>query len=77
MSEWQPIETAPRDGQWILVYEYCKYEPSIHVVRWGVPQWSGGDKTWVTMAIGPNPDTYDADNASHWIPLPKPPEDKQ
>ena len=73
MAEWQPIETAPKDGTWILVFEHDEYSPSIHVVRWGQPEWGGGDLTWVTMALGPNPDTYDPHPVTHWMPLPDPP----
>lgn len=72
MREWKPIETAPKDGTWILVFEPSDYQPCVHVVRWGVPEWSGGDLTWVTVALGPNPDTYEPD-ATHWMPLPEPP----
>lgn len=74
--EWRPIETAPRDGTWLLVFEPSKWSPNIHVVRWGEPEWTlekSPPKTWVTMALGPNPDTYDADEATHWMPLPEPP----
>jgi hypothetical protein len=72
---WQPIETAPKDGTWILVYEHCEPLPSVYVVRWGVPEWWGAsvDETWVTIAVGPNPDTYNATDATHWMPLPDPP----
>ena len=72
--EWQPIETAPKDGSWILVFEPVVFEPCMHVVQWGESQWSiGSAKTWVTMALGPNPDTYDADQSTHWMPLPASP----
>lgn len=74
---WQPIETAPRDGTWVLVYEPREYEPRVHVAHWGTPEWHGGPSTWVTMALGPNPDTYNADDASHWMPLPPPPSDAE
>jgi hypothetical protein len=72
---WQPIETAPKDGTWILAYEPSKWPPQCHVVRWGLPEYWGqaGDETWVTVALGPNPDTYEADDATHWMPLPDPP----
>jgi hypothetical protein len=72
---WRTIESAPRDGTWILVYEPANCEPRCHVVRWGIPEWDGGDQTWVTIALGPNPDTYEPDDATHWMPLPKPPND--
>jgi len=75
MTDWQPIETAPKDGAWLLVFEPSDYPPNVHVVRWGLPEYWGksGDETWVTMAIGPNPDTYNADEATHWMPLPNDP----
>ena len=70
---WQPIETAPKDGTWILVFEPSRYPPHHHVVQWGPPEWGDWPDTWVTMALGPNPDTYDAEDATHWMPLPEPP----
>ena len=70
---WRPISEAPKDGTWIMVFEPSDAAPNVHVVRWGVPEWVGGDNTWVTMALGPNPDTYDANNATHFMPLPAPP----
>lgn len=42
MNGWLPIETAPKDGTWILVYEPTEDAPSCHVVRWGTPEWGGG-----------------------------------
>ena len=74
--EWRPIETAPKDGSWLMVYERSDFPPSVWVVRWGNIEGSGGwldEKCWVTVGLGPNPDTYDADMATHWMPLPDPP----
>lgn len=72
---WQPIETAPKDGTWILVNDGTgSAHPPVHVVHWSNPEWMGGPDTWVTMAIGPNPDTYEP-NPTHWMPIPTPPSD--
>jgi len=42
MSEWQPIETAPKDGAWIIVYGPHDYG-DVRIARWeSRPQY-----TWV------------------------------
>lgn len=67
--EWQPIETAPRDGTHILVAT----EGTIGLVWWedyavelydGVGWRDHGDMGWGGM-IGAEP--------THWMPLPDPP----
>lgn len=69
-NEWQPIETAPKDGTWILLYkeqelsgivqvdEWC---PSIQTVKWAYDRWCecSGYSAFATP--------------THWMPLPKPP----
>jgi len=59
MSEWQPIETAPKDGQNVLVYN--KY--GIQIGCWSVvqPEWCYQD-TYLPMR-----------QPTHWMPLPEPP----
>jgi hypothetical protein len=64
--EWQLIETAPKDGTWVLAFE----SPNMRVVRWGsvgVHLFSGrsGDERW-------NDGEYDF-APTHWMPLPEPP----
>lgn len=39
---WQPIETAPKDGTWIMLYYSDKYVPSIGF--WG--EFGGGKMAW-------------------------------
>lgn len=75
--QWQPIETAPRDGTYILA---CRagYLPAI-------TKWSVDLQTWTTI----EPDDMPCQDCwedyltmdikfipGHWMPLPKPPEDK-
>ena len=71
---WQPIETAPKDGTEVLVFgkwfgEIAKSapdaKPEMHVAKFyehGVWNITGGDTyaSWV--------------KATHWMPLPTPPE---
>ena len=68
MSDWQPIETAPKDGPWILVWDgvNTKWSPC-EVAQWRTVGRQSFDK----------PGWYDGDirliAASHWQPLPLPP----
>ena len=61
LEGWQPIETAPKDGREILVYEpmYCtigQWVDSKHGGAWWI---EGGQITG---------------HPTHWMPLPPPPE---
>jgi hypothetical protein len=74
MSEWQPIETAPKDG-----YPYLFFYPNgIGMTRysaryWATGEWRVGAKTitegwsdeWRQLRL--------QDEPSHWMPLPEPP----
>lgn len=59
MSEWQPIETAPRDGSFALgsSYEEWKYPFIMNF----------SDAQWVNTC------GYDEVSPTHWMPLPEPP----
>lgn len=69
-EDWQPIETAPKDGTEILGFMgYDNYgEPEMRVIWWrrGWGDWIG-DAVW-----GPDhdPETYEPIS---WMPLPAPP----
>lgn len=75
---WQPIETAPRDGREILVY-FAGRLASTYRVGWynlhgeTTPEnglWCVDDEK-----NGPYPlRRYNAEDATHWQPLPPPPE---
>lgn len=59
MSDWQPIETAPKDGTWVLVHRAHWYLPEL--VQWTYRGY------WESWAHGPFQPT-------HWIPVPLPPD---
>lgn len=69
MSEWQPIETAPKDGRWILAAWYHDdaddFGVAVGCVRYaGQHVWREKEGTGVDSAVGA---------PSHWMPLPEPP----
>lgn len=73
--DWQPIETAPRDGTRILLYRPLAdrtNDDKIDIKR-GVPR----DNSCWEETIPPGMDatnyTDGACKATHWMPLPEPP----
>lgn len=72
--EWQPIETAPRDGTYVLLYE-----PNLDI--------ASGNKTFVGKFGRVKYDSYGSKGVifedlstepwdwypTHWMPLPEPP----
>ena len=69
MTEWQPMETAPKDGTRILAWCLGAYDgPAATAVSW--------HSTYKVWWQDPNEATeYDPDDMapSHWMPLPEPP----
>lgn len=62
-SQWKPIETAPKDGRPVLVYDPGLGYPYVCRFRHGI---------WVE-ASG---EEFNVSFPTHWMPLPDPPEDK-
>ena len=72
--EWQPIETAPKDGTEILAY----FGPHTGVVQvsWNSPDYDGF-KLWVVDDRKHGPyylRGYSNPYPTHWMPLPPAPE---
>ncbi|MFT6474683.1 MAG: hypothetical protein ACJAUS_002408 [Qipengyuania sp.] len=74
MGDWQPIETAPKDGTEILACDGNDRSPDYSIVAW--------DKNlWVAMADGARAIEAQGDLytdyvqpwVTHWMPLPDPP----
>jgi len=67
--DWQPINTAPRDGTLIIAYGTQSFdvgspdEPFLDTVCWSGNRWQDG-----TIADQPK--------LTHWMPLTEPPEDE-
>ena len=63
VSDWQPIDTAPKDGTLILGYEDLG-GGVYRETKWEERRW-----VWYEIIDG-----YDAEwNPSHWVPMPPPP----
>lgn len=77
MSEWQPIETAPKDGTWFVIatahgdYEVGRYEPLT------MPTYEPVDGTCLYLRTEREVYEWGGFNnfhaATHWMPLPAPP----
>lgn len=66
---WVPIETAPKDGRWILAWDLkhqWRDRPPVVVVRAKRPQGLWQDK-----------DDTSYGNLTHYMPLPPPPEERK
>ncbi len=74
MSEWQPIETAPKDGSRIMVWdgapyfvcwsEQCEFAQFERVPGWQLFECEDG---FYSCGLRP-------DEPTHWRPLPSPPQ---
>ena len=67
LSEWQPIETAPKDGTDILVMT----GETMHVVRW--INIHGDFDYWAVDDNKHGPFTLRGKAPTHWMSLPEPP----
>lgn len=76
-SEWQPIETAPRDGTAILVYGQGllrELDGNCAVVRWDGLEHSS-IKWWQIHEGKHGPYDLRGPSPTHWQPLPDPPKE--
>lgn len=77
MSKWQPIETAPKNGSFIMLSgRYCDVPV---FARWGVlpRSWIASTEHYEVNGNASIDDTVDdqikAGYITHWMPLPDPP----
>lgn len=74
--EWQPIETAPRNGASVLIYMPEASRQKVREASWATP-WDGApdDQCYWMTPIGPAGRGYTIlpVAVTHWMPLPAPP----
>lgn len=64
MSEWQPIETAPKDGSDLLLFN-----GQIFIGSWSeTGAWFDDRRLWSDTMYG-----YADPQPTYWMPLPQPP----
>jgi hypothetical protein len=66
MSDWQPIETAPRDGTEFLGYRRGVIASAHRVQREDCEMWTFGPSSAAH-------ELYPGHRPTHWMPLPDPP----
>lgn len=65
--EWQPVETAPKDGTKILVWN----GHGVHTAAWAACRSEVcAEMRWVSTEVG----FLSFEGCTHWMPLPAPPE---
>lgn len=67
MSDWQPIETAPKDGTVILLGDNRYAKPAYLMA-----EWDRDYEYWMTKTSSRGHFQFWRD-ATHWMPLPEPP----
>lgn len=73
MSDWQPIKTAPKDGTRIVIL--CDWDDVAVVGYFGKPRHGTGLPHW--RVWWDDADFDEAFEATHWLPLPTPPEQEE
>lgn len=84
-EEWQPIETAPRDGTVILAYGNKYYPQGIDAPKMAFTRWKTETRDeWVWLddvtkqLVTIDESDWDSEGGispTHWLPLPPPPQE--
>lgn len=86
MEDWQPIETAPKDGTPVLLFAGASIQhdsapkPFFHVSRWvneTRERWEPKSE-WELVRVIEDASHWESwELPSHWMPLPAPPQEDQ
>jgi hypothetical protein len=71
---WQPIETAPKDGTQLLLWEQYDAEPFIGYWHGRRDRWAASTTYYDTDGNACVVDRVCSDGVTHWMPLPPPPQ---
>lgn len=67
VTGWQPIETAPKDGTWVILFTPA----GVQCGYWG-GSYFGRDMAWLQYAHRSDYEEVEG-VPTHWMPLPEPP----
>ena len=73
--QWQAIETAPRDGTRILLFNGCGVYEGKWLKENNDENWDKEIETWFITISGDPWYNQTLEDATHWMPLPQPPEE--
>ena len=76
-EQWQPIETAPKDGSTIMLWERYESEPFFGFWWEGRDRWRASTTHYDTDGNACVIDRIYSDGVTHWMPLPQPPKENQ
>lgn len=69
MSEWKPIETAPKDGKEVFLWGMCAMSDiDLRYAFDANVGWCDENGVWQTRVPG------EICHPTHWMPIPKPPQ---
>jgi hypothetical protein len=72
-DDWQPIETAPKDGRQVLLFSPGSI-PEVVVGKWETYEGDPGEAWWAYAETALSDLFGEVDpEPSHWMPLPPPP----
>ena len=71
---WQPIETAPKDGVNVLLSERYNDTPCVGFWRTNPGEWVANVSNYTTRWDSRVVSDISSALVTHWMPLPKPPE---
>jgi hypothetical protein len=74
-GQWQPIETAPKDGTTIIIFDSYSDDKSIDGYGVCTARWDYSLKWWIMHQRYSN--VISLINPTHWMPLPQPPQERK
>jgi hypothetical protein len=73
--QWQPIETAPKDGTTIIIFDSYSDDKGIDGYGVCTARWDYSLKWWIMHQRYSN--VISLINPTHWMPLPEPPQERK